>query len=574
MGGEQSGSREEVTRKFYNKLTVLPSNRTLIISLTIILLIPALVIYAYTRSHGHIIGYLVGGLMYALLLQLLLSWRKPFSMRRALGLAVYSLGIGLIVDLLALPSGLHGFVFTSSSGIVFIALVGLVSGLGFAVLFSVVVSFLSYIVYSLFTGLYLKEVLANTMVLAICLGVHVSYLRLVKAKGKAWGLDPLKLTRAFLANWLSNIAEPMENILSSLSIPQKARIDVIVFKRENTRPIALIVPEIHYGPFKNVGSSMMPYFLDEAFTAKGYNALALHGPEAHKHNLPTAEYSRKIAWRIAEELSRSHGMILRPREFFREKAGEWEALVVPFDKTALLFVTRDKGIDDLPSKLRDIAEKLREEKGVYPVIVDSHNSYTSEEFNGMEVEALLRRVVEKTLFMKECKFKIGYGEAKVQASDRYGLCNGRIRSLVFECDGKKIGITYIYGNNMFPETRIKLKQLVAEKQLLDDYEPITPDDHTCTATLADHPYVPVRYSDELARAVLESLEKALSDLKETKVFYHRIIVDKVRFVGNAIYDMLGLLEEVGGFVERTINIEFILNLVLQLLAIYLISFLA
>ncbi len=572
MGGGRG--REEVTRKFYNKLTVLPSNRALIISLTIILLIPALVIYAYTRSYRHIIGYLVGGLMYTLLLQLLLSWRKPFSMRRALGLAVYSLGTGLIVDLLALPSGLHGFVFTSSSGIVFIALVGLVSGLGFAVMFSIIVSALSYMVYSLFTGLYLKEALANIVVLAICLGVHISYLRLVKSKGKAWGLDPLKLARAFLANWLSNIAEPMENILSSLSIPRKARVDIIVFERDKTKPIALIVPEIHYGPFKNVGSSMMPYFLDEAFKNIGYNALALHGPEAHGHNLPTAEYSRKIAQRIAEELSKSKGVILEPREFFRERAGDWEALVVPFDKIAVLFVTRDKGIDDLPSKLRDIAEKLGEETGIYPVIVDSHNSYTNEEFNGMEVEALLRKVVEKAPAMRRCGLKIGYGEAKAQASDRYGLCNGRVRSLVFECDGRRAGITYIYGNNMFPETRTKLKQLVAGKRLLDDYEPITPDDHTCTATLADHPYVPVRYSDELGEAVLTSLTNALSDLKEAKAYYHKIIVDKVRFVGNAIYDMLGLLEEVGGFVERTINIEFILNLAFQLLAIYLIAFLA
>ncbi len=574
MAGGHSGGREEVTRRFYNKLTVLPSNRVLVVSLTVILLIPALVIYAYTRSYEYIVGYLIGGLMYVLILQLLLSRRKPFSVRRALGLAVYSLGTGLIVDLLALPSGLHGFVFTSSSGIVFIALVGLVSGLGFAVLFSIVISALSYIVYSLFTGLYLKEVLANIMVLAICLGVHVSYLRLVKAKGEAWGLDPLKLARAFLANWLSNIAEPMENILSSLSVPRKARIDVVVFEKEGSKPIALVVPEIHYGPFRNVGSSMMPYFLEEAFAVKGYNALALHGPGSHNHNLPTAEYSRKIAWRIAEELSKTHGVEIVPKEFFREKAGEWEALALPFDKMAVLFVTRDKGIDDLPSDLRDIAEGLGEKTGVYPVIVDSHNSYTSEEFNGMEVEALLRKVVEKVSAMRECELKIGYGEAEAQASNRYGLCNGRIRSLVFECDGKRAGITYIYGNNMFPETRMKLKQIVAEKQLLDDYEPITPDDHTCTATLADHPYVPVRYSDELGRAVLESLEKALSDLRETRTFYHRIIVDKVRFVGNSIYDMLGLLEEVGGFVERTINIEFILNLAFQLLAIYLISFLA
>ena len=568
-----SGGREEVTRRFYNKLTVLPSNRVLVVSIIVILLIPALVNYAYTRGYNYIIGYLVGGLVYVLLLQLSLSRRKPFNMRRALGLAVYSLGVGLIVDLLALPSGLHGFVFTSSSGVVFIALTGLISGLGIAILFSVAVSATSYMVYSLFTGLHLEEVLANILVLTATLITHAIYMRLIIARGKAWGLDPLKLARAFLANWLSNIAEPMEKILSGLSVPRKARIDVILFEK-NSRPIALIVPEIHYGPFKNVGSSMMPYLIDEAMESKGYMALALHGPESHEHNLPSANYAREIAWRIAEEIPRAQGIRLVPKEFFREKAGEWEALVIPFDKVSLLFVTRDKGIDDLPSKLRDIAEKIGEETNVLPIIVDSHNSYTSEDFNGMEVEALLRKVVEAVRERRECKLRVGYGETRVEASGYLGLCSGRIRSLVFECNGKRVGITYIYGNNMFPETRVKLKEHVSKLKLLDDYEPITPDDHTCTATLADHPYVPVRYSEELANAVLESIKTAISDLGEAKAYYKRVVVDNVRFVGQAIYDMLGLLEEVGGFVERTINIEFVLNLFFQLLIIYLIAFLA
>ena len=573
MSVEPGRSREETTRRFYNKLTVLPSNRVLVVSLAVILLIPALIIYAYTRVYDYIVGYLTGGLTYVLLLQLLLAHRKPFSIRRALGLAVYALGTGLIIDLLALPSGLHGFVFTSSSGIVFIALVGLLSGLGFAVSFSVFISTISYLVYSLYTGLYLKEVVANIIVLAICLGVHVGYLRLIRVKGRAWGFDPLKLTRAFLANWLSNIAEPLENIFSSLSQPKKARIDAIVFERRDSKPLMILVPEIHYGPFKNIGSSMMPYFIEEALAAKGYNALALHGPESHKHNLPTAKYSREVALTIAEELSKSRGELLESKKPFREKHGEWEALVIPFNKLALLFVTRNKGIDDLPSELRDIAEKLRDEMGVYPLLVDSHNTYTDEEFNGMEVEGLLRKVVERTLREPDCMLRVGYGEANIRASEAYGLCNGRIRSLVFECNGSRVGVTYIYGNNMFRETRVKLRELVLERGLLDDYEPITPDDHTCTATLADHPYVPVRYSDELGRAVIESIEKAIRDLRETKTYYRRTIIE-VRYVGRVIYDMLGLLEEVGGFVERTINIEFILNLALQLLAIYLIAFLA
>lgn len=564
--------REDVTRRFYSKLTVLPSTRVLVLVLSFSIIVVGILVSLSTGNFVFFLAYTMSGLVYVLVLELLLASKLPFNPRRVLGLATYTLTIGLIIDLIAIPSGVHGLVFTSSGGIAYVALTGLMTAGVKAIAYVVTSSFLSYAIFALVTGASIDSIIANILAFTIGLTSYALYLRLINKRGEHWGIQPLKLARAFLMNWLSNITEPMENILSSLSKPRDAKIHILVFEKSNAKPITLVLPEIHYGPFRNVGSSTMIYMIEEALSTKGYNVLALHGPGSHEHNLPTAKYSQQIADRIADEFSKVKPIALTPRRPFRVESNGWEALVIPFDKAVLVFTTRQEGIDDLPSSILKVVEEKSRDAGIEMLLVDSHNSYTREDFNGENVVSLIDTIIERVLQERECKLRVGYGEVYIDEIGMHGLCNGRVRSIVFECNGRRVGVTYLYGNNMFPDTRIKLKELVLGSKLLDDYEPITPDDHTCTATLAEHPYVPVRYSEKLGRAVLESIHRALRDLDEAKAYYYGLTISNVRYVGEGIFDMLGLLEEVGGFVEKTINIVFVSTMLVQLLAVYLTAY--
>ena len=566
-------SKEELARRFYSKLTVLPSNRVIVSIVVFDILVAGLAVSLVRWSIKPIVAYTLSGLAYILTLLVLLS-KPPFNYRRVLGLASYTLSIGLIVELLALPSGIHGLLFTSGTSLAYVAMVGLVTGGATAVTFSITAPMIAYAVLALTLQQPLVDVIANILVAFTGLTVYATYMKLINRRGRHWGFQPLELARAFLVNWLSNIAEPMETILSSLSKPRNARIRILVLNRNSREPIALVLPEIHYGPFRNVGSSMMVYFIEEYMKEKGYNTIVLHGPGSHEHNLPTAKYSRQIALRIAEEFTRAKPQILKPIGFTRLRHGEWEGLVQLYDKLLLLFVTRSKGIDDLPSKLLDLVDSFSSKTGVDVMLVDSHNSYTREEFNGNEVLGLIDKAYS---ILREqgsySKLRVGYGESYVDNYQEYGLCNGRVRSIVFSFNGKLMGITYLYGNNMQPQTRLKLRDIVLRQGILDDYEPLTPDDHTCTATLVEHPYIPVRFGEKLGESVLESIRKAIEDLDEAKPEYYQFRIDNVRYVGDGIYDMLGLLGEVGEFVEKTINIVFFSTLIVQLLIVYALSIL-
>lgn len=565
--------REEVARRFYSKLTTLPSIRILVLILAFSIILPGLIVSVINSNPAFILAYILGGLTYIFIFNIMLRNKPPFNLKRILGLATYTLTIGLIIELLAIPSKIHGLLFTSSSGIAYVALASLATSNINALIYVVASSMTSYIVFALASELSFISFLANILVFIIGVIVYTSYLHLINKRGEIWGLQPLKLAKAFLLNWLSNITEPMESILSSLSKPKKAKIRVLVFERKNSKPIALVLPEIHYGPFRNVGSSTMIYMIEEAFNKKGYNVLALHGPGSHEHNLPTAKYAYQISYKIVEEFAKTKPLSLRPRIPNRIISDDWEALTQPFDKAVLAFITRPKGIDDLPPSLLQVVKEKSKTNGMEILLVDSHNSYTREEFNGDEVKGLIDLIIDRALKAKECVLKVGYGEVSIENPNTYGLCTGKVRSLVWECNGRKIGITYLYGNNMFPETRVKLREIVLGSKLLDDYEPITPDDHTCTATLAEHPYVPVKLGDSmLQKAILESINRALRDLGEAKVYYYGFTIDNVRYVGEGIFDMLGLLEEVGGFVEKTINVVFASTMALQLLATYLLSY--
>ncbi len=566
-------NREELTRRFYSKLTVLPSNRVIISIVLFDIFVAGLAVSLIKWNIKPLIAYALSGLVYVLTLLVLLS-KPPFNYRRVLGLASYTLSIGLIVELLALPSGIHGLLFTSGTGLAYVAMVGLVTGGVIAVTFSITAPMTAYTVLALTLHQSLIEVLANVLVALTGLIVYATYMHLINRRGRHWGFQPLELARAFLVNWLSNIAEPMETILSSLSKPRSARVRILVFNRNSRKPITLVLPEIHYGPFRNVGSSMMVYFIEEYMEKKGYNTIVLHGPGSHEHNLPTAKYSRQIALRIAEEFAKAKPQILKPIGFTRLKHGEWEGLVQLYDKLLLLFVTRSKGIDDLPSRLLDLVDEFSSKTGVDVMLVDSHNSYTREEFNGSEVLGLIDKAYsvlrEQSGYRR---LRVGYGEVYVDNYQEYGLCNGRVRSIVFDFDGKLMGVTYLYGNNMQPQTRLELRNSVLELGVLDDYEPLTPDDHTCTATLVEHPYIPVRFGERLGKAVIESIRRAVEDLDETIPEYYQLRIDNVRYVGEGIFDMLGLLGEVGGFVEKTINIVFFSTLAVQLLVVYALSIL-
>ena len=81
---------------------------------------------------------------------------------------------------------------------------------------------------------------------------------------EANGVSSITLFKAFMLNWVAALNGPLESFLEKLG--EDADVKVSLLKFDSSKPKAtFIVPLVHPGPFKNIGSSLLPSLLKENF---------------------------------------------------------------------------------------------------------------------------------------------------------------------------------------------------------------------------------------------------------------------------------------------------------------------
>ena len=67
-----------------------------------------------------------------------------------------------------------------------------------------------------------------------------------------------------MLNWVAALNEPLEELFEKTG--ENADIEVNFLKFDASKPkAAIIVPLVHPGPFKNIGSSLLPSLLKQRF---------------------------------------------------------------------------------------------------------------------------------------------------------------------------------------------------------------------------------------------------------------------------------------------------------------------
>lgn len=74
----------------------------------------------------------------------------------------------------------------------------------------------------------------------------------------------LPLLRAFIEAWSEGSRDSLEEYLYHIGVPRELAVDNLSFHSPTGENLAaMVVPYIHPGPFRNVGSSELPYFIIE-----------------------------------------------------------------------------------------------------------------------------------------------------------------------------------------------------------------------------------------------------------------------------------------------------------------------
>ena len=93
-----------------------------------------------------------------------------------------------------------------------------------------------------------------------CAAVYAFLFIIDRLGRQTYSLPALPMFRAFMLNWLTSDNAPLEAFLERMG--QDADIDVSLLKFDSAKPkAAIIIPLVHPGPFKNIGSSLLPSLL-------------------------------------------------------------------------------------------------------------------------------------------------------------------------------------------------------------------------------------------------------------------------------------------------------------------------
>ena len=366
---------------------------------------------------------------------------------------------------------------------------------------------------------------------------------------KLVGFPSNLMFRAFLANWTENLEKPLEEVLEKLSEEREARVSIIAFKAKDIKAV-IVVPTIHPGPFKNVGSSAIPSMIQKALEKKlGCVVSVPHGISGHEFDLVSQAQNQKILKQILK-LTEFDDFNSNATQFQSIKIKDATAGCQIFGDCALLTLTlAPKTMEDLPLELNEIIIQEAKNKGLSCVIsIDAHNSIQGH-FNLENALDPIKKaaisVIGKTLQLEQQIFKVG--ASKITPEDfsiKEGMGPGGISVILIEAGNHKTAYITIDGNNMVSGLREKIISCFKELDI-NGGEILTTDTHIVNAvTKADRGYHPIGEiidQNKIIEYIKTALIEAEENLEPAKASWFQKKVKGLKIIGEKRINELSLL---------------------------------
>ncbi len=361
------------------------------------------------------------------------------------------------------------------------------------------------------------------------------------------GVKPFKLLQAFLTGLLSGLTHDLEDLMSRLGRNDEVRCELFVVRREGQRPLALVVSDIHPGPFRTVGSSMMPSIVQQKLGEKGFEAAVLKGPSSHEKNIA----SRKITEQLAERLAAEAHALLESNVFessfimpMRNTLNGASALTVGIaGKRIIILTLHPHPMEDLSS------EALPDTIPDDILVVDAHNSFY-DGFKALENSSLekLRQLVELLKDVRgQTSKKAMVGFSRLVPADiglSEGMGAGGVSCIVFDVAGARYAVVAVDANNAMPWVRDMVLE-IGGKYGCVDVELCTTDTHMVNAVQLGgrgyHPLGEVIGRVELERLFDEVFKQAVDSLAPAAAAHKTVVVKDVRVFADLLETIAGIV---------------------------------
>lgn len=343
-------------------------------------------------------------------------------------------------------------------------------------------------------------------------------------------LKPFRIAVAHIRAWLADDYSLIEDIFSCEK--RRTLSHIITYKLANGACISIVIPGVHFGPFRSAGSSRLPYEIEENCNN---NVVVLHSVLDHSYNVSKVKDSREYTRLIADTISRACELACSSRHgyesimVFEKKLGEFRIMSIPSILPVIVVDRPGLGIDDI----------VIWSDGVRYPMVDAHNEVVID-WRGLSTAKHLEKDIMKLYsqlqMCTDLRVSLVWKRINRVEARKLGLCKPELKLLYINCNGSEWAYLIAPSNNARYGTRESVERILASNGVKGTL--LTIDDHVCAGL---EPGVPTRefaYDENLGDILKELIERARRIAKSVTGISYEIVEKEVIVWGKCYEELL------------------------------------
>lgn len=370
---------------------------------------------------------------------------------------------------------------------------------------------------------------------SLLLAIAIVWSILADRAGRPWLDSTFKLLQAYLLAWSENNPKHIEEMMSG-----KANNTLVKTRALMLDNIALVLPEIHPGPFNPVGGSNLPAEIHEYYSKHGVKSMIMHSISDHAMNIPSRDQVSIYLKSLDNfyEIDKSD-LCSEPIVITVNKA---RVTGLAFNNNALLMLSLSPyGMEDVEEDVKDAIEEYAKRIGINVLLVDTHNAL-GRHLSDKDKEDMIKAAkdaLEKLSIAKQYPFMVGSADSReIKFEIEEDIGNGGLSVLAIKVNNNIYTIGWADANNMKLGLREHIVKYL-DRNGIKMLEVCTSDTHATSgrARNRDGYYTlgSVSNWDNLSNAFLQLARLAISRLR---ISGYKLLVaeSKLMLMGSELFD--------------------------------------
>ena len=403
-------------------------------------------------------------------------------------------------------------------------------------------------VYILNLGVSLDQALVKLyggMIVFLAISYIILYLLDRPAK-KVLNVSGVSIFSTMLEQWLYNFIKDT-NVFGNTGTGRDVDVDIVAFKSGKDCKAVFVKPDIHYGPFSEIGGSVATQYLGNVInSAYGASPFVLHGAVNSSDNPTSSDQIREMGQEIKKEIDKigkDDWKKVKGRISFG-KSGPCRVINIGLGNLKFLALTKAPLVtEDIDREIGISFEKIAGKEGEV-ILIDAHNSRfesaSGDElrgiYSGSKYVKMYAAAIQKSMHAgKEAPLRFGASCMKLSdiLKEYKDVGKGFTSVAIFEFGKRRFCMVYFDSNNMLPGFREDIIKHIRKKFGLD-VELFTTDTHSVNSIALPASNALGRQTQpaKILPVIDQLIDEAIEDLGEVRVAHKKIVFKGLRVWGS------------------------------------------